>query len=342
MMKKEELFDEIQITAENLGMEECKARELVACIALMMKDCDIVLQEQTTDLVVSDIAKDDVMVQKFLMSRKVKGCTDSTIEEYTHNIKRVRRRIQKTFKEMTVDDIRWYVSIREFQDKVSRVTIKGELRAMSSLMEFLSIEGYIQGNTVRKFGDYKIPKIIKKAFTEYEIEKMRGVIKTKKESALFEMLLSTGCRVSELAGIRKDEINGNKILVHGKGQKDRIVRINTRAKIALEDYMANKCEESKLSPWLFPKEEYKYVCHYPEEHMDPCSVEGAIRKIGKRVGVHAHPHKFRRTCATFALRRGMDIVYVGKMLGHENITTTQIYLELNEDEMDYQHKKYVM
>lgn len=342
MMKKEELFDEIQITAENLGMEECKARELVARIALTMKDYDIVLQNQTTDLVVSDIAKDDVMVQKFLMSRKVKGCTDRTIEEYTFNIRRVRRRIQKTLKEMTVDDIRWYVSIREFQDKVSRATIKGELRAMSSLMEFLSIEGYIRGNPVRKFGDYKIPKKIKKAFTEYEIEKMRGVIKTKKEAAIFEMLLSTGCRVTELSGIRKDEINGNKILVHGKGQKDRIVRINTRAKIALEDYMANKCEESKLSPWLFPKREYTHICETPEEHMDPCSIEGAIRKIGKRVGVHAHPHKFRRTCATFALRRGMDIIYVAKMLGHENITTTQIYLELNEEEMDYQHKKYVM
>ncbi len=107
MMKKEELFDEIQITAENLGMEECKARELVARIALTMKDYDIVLQNQTTDLVVSDIAQDDVMVQKFLMSRKVKGCTDRTIEEYTFNIRRVRRRMQKTLKEMTVDDIRW-------------------------------------------------------------------------------------------------------------------------------------------------------------------------------------------------------------------------------------------
>lgn len=342
MMKKEELFDEIQITAENLGLEECKAKELVARIALAMKDYDLVLQEQTTDLVVSDLDKDNVMVQKFLMSRKVKGCTDRTIEQYTLNIRRVRRRIQKTLKEMTVDDIRWYVSIREFQDKVSRTAIKNELRAMSSLMEFLSIEGYIQGNTVRKFGDYKIPKKIKKAFTEYEIEKMRGAIETKKEAAIFEMLLSTGCRISELAGIRKDEINGNKILVHGKGQKDRIVRINTRAKIALEDYMANKCEESKMSPWLFPKREYKYICVTPEEHMDQCSMEGTIRKIGKRVGVHAHPHKFRRTCATFALRRGMDIIYVGKMLGHENITTTQIYLELNEEEMDYQHRKYAL
>lgn len=342
MMKKEELFDEIQITAENLGMEECKARELVARIALTMKDYDIVLQNQTTDLVVSDIAQDDVMVQKFLMSRKVKGCTDRTIKFYIDSIRRTRRRIQKPLKEITVDDIRWYSSIREFQDKVARVTIQNELHAMSSLMEFLSADGYIQGNPVKKFGEYKIPKKMKKAFTEYEIEKMRGVIETKKEAAFFEILLSTGCRVSELAGIRKDEIRGDKILVHGKGQKDRNVIMNTRAKIALEDYMANKCEESKLSPWLFPKREYTHICETPEEHMDPRSIEVVIRKIGERVGVHAHPHKFRRTCATFALRRGMDIIYVAKMLGHENITTTQIYLELNEEEMDYQHKKYVM
>ena len=342
MMKKEELFDEIQITAENLGMEECKARELAARIALTMKDYDIELQEQTTDLVVSNLDKDNVMVQKFLMSRKVKGCTDRTIKFYIGSIRRMRRRIQKPLKEITVDDIRWYSSIREFQDKVARVTIQNELHAMSSLMEFLSADGYIQGNPVKKFGEYKIPKKMKKAFTEYEIEKMRGVIETKKEAAFFEILLSTGCRVSELAGIRKDEIRGDKILVHGKGQKDRNVIMNTRAKIALEDYMASKCEESKMSPWLFPKEEHKYVCKYPEEHTSTSTIEEAIRRIGKKVGVQAHPHKFRRTCATFALRRGMDIIYVGKMLGHENITTTQIYLELNEEEMDYQHKKYVM
>lgn len=342
MMKKEELFDEIQITAENLGMEECKARELVARIALTMKDYAIVLQEQTTDLVVSDLDKDNVMIQKFLMSRKIKGCTDRTIKFYIGSIRRTRRRIQKPLKEITVDDIRWYSSIREFQDKVSRVTIQNELHAMSSLMEFLSADGYIQGNPIKKFGEYKIPKKMKKAFTEYEIEKMRGVIETKKEAALFEILLSTGCRVSELAGIRKDEIRGDKILVHGKGQKDRNVIMNTRAMIALEDYMASQCEESKMSPWLFPKREYKHTCKTPEEHATTSSIEQAITEIGKKVGVQAHPHKFRRTCATFALRRGMDIIYVAKMLGHENITTTQIYLELNEEEMDYQHRKYVM
>lgn len=342
MLTKEDLLEEIQIEAEKIGLERSKAYELSAHIALKIKDYDIVLQEQTTDLVVSDLNEDEWMIQKFLMSRKIKGCTERTLKLYSGNINTARRKIQKKLKEITVDDIRWYVSIREFKDKVSRVTVKNELRSMSSLMEFLSNEGYVTGNVIKKFGDYKIPKTIKKAFTEYEIEKMRSAIKTKKEAAIFELLLSTGCRVTELVNIRKEEIEGDRILVHGKGQKDRYVRMNVKAKMALDEYRASKCEVAKLSPWLFPKKEYKNSCEFPEGHMGACSVEAMIRELGQKVGVKAHPHKFRRTCATFALRRGMDITYVSKMLGHSEIGTTQIYLELNEDEMDYQHKKYVI
>lgn len=64
---------------------------------------------------------------------------------------------------------------------------------------------------------------------------------------------------------------------------------------------------------------------------------------GKRAGVEgAHPHRFRRTCATFALQRGMPIELVSKMLGHEQLTTTQIYLDLNENDLALAHKKYVV
>ena len=67
-----------------------------------------------------------------------------------------------------------------------------------------------------------------------------------------------------------------------------------------------------------------------------------IRKIGERAGVKAHPHKFRRTCATFALRRGMPIEQVSKMLGHESVETTQIYLDLSEQDLKAAHKKFVI
>ena len=82
---------------------------------------------------------------------------------------------------------------------------------------------------------------------------------------------------------------------------------------------------------------------YEEGHMDKASVEDLGRRLGKRVGVTGvHPHRFRRTCATMALKRGMPIEPVSKMLGHEQRTTTQIYLDLNERDLEIAHEKYVL
>ncbi len=68
-----------------------------------------------------------------------------------------------------------------------------------------------------------------------------------------------------------------------------------------------------------------------------------LRKLAPKAGVErANPHKFRRTCATMALRRGMPVEQVSKMLGHENIQTTQIYLDLTEEELAQAHKKFVI
>ena len=77
--------------------------------------------------------------------------------------------------------------------------------------------------------------------------------------------------------------------------------------------------------------------------IDAGTVEAIIRKLGKRVGVkNCHPHRFRRTGATLALRSGMPITTVQKLLGHNNIETTQIYLDISDDELEQAHKKYVI
>ena len=78
-------------------------------------------------------------------------------------------------------------------------------------------------------------------------------------------------------------------------------------------------------------------------HTDKSSIEASLRKIGRRAQVeNVHPHRFRRTCATMALRRGMPIEQVSMMLGHEQISTTQIYLDIDETDLKQAHKKYVI
>jgi integrase/recombinase XerD len=229
----------------------------------------------------------------------------------------------------------------ELKRNVSRTSCKNRLRMLSSYYEFLQDEGVICANPVKKFGDYKLAKRQKEAFSEMELEKIRRAIKTKKEKAILELLLSTGCRVSELVGIKKQEIKGEEILVHGKGQKDRIVIMNARARLAVDEYIDSQGETARNSKWLFPAKEYIEACKNPEDHMKKGAVELMCRKWGEQIGVKAYPHKFRRTCATMALRHGMDLIYVSKMLGHESTETTQIYLDLEVETMKEQHRKYV-
>lgn len=172
-----------------------------------------------------------------------------------------------------------------------------------------------------------------------------------------ELLLSTGCRVSEICQILLTDIDGNQILVHGKGQKDRYVYLNARAMYALGKYMELR---EDASPYLFPRRisvadskgkkgmnpgdwwQHAELVK-ADEYMDQSTVESMTRKIARRAGVErANPHKFRRTCATMALRRGMPIEQVSKMLGHEDISTTQIYLDLNESDLRIAHERFVV
>ena len=131
--------------------------------------------------------------------------------------------------------------------------------------------------------------------------------------------------------------------------------MNATAILALEAYIKDLPEIK--NPYLFPKMNmarglkkgiprgngYLIAENYEEGHMDKASVEDLVRRIGKRVEVAGvHPHRFRRTCATMALKRGMPIEQVSKMLGHEQLTTTQIYLDLSERDLEIAHEKYVL
>ena len=90
-----------------------------------------------------------------------------------------------------------------------------------------------------------------------------------------------------------------------------------------------------------PKDWWKVPNLVGDNHIDKGTIESAIRKVGRKPGIEkAHAHRFRRTGATFALRRGMPIEQVSKLLGHESIETTQIYLDISENELEQSHKKY--
>lgn len=357
---RDKLLDEIMMILMAAGFDT----DLVKSRLIMLLN-DYEVESRKTEIIVAD--ENDVVkyMRLFLISKRVAGRTDRTIKQYKDTLNRFFREVPKSPVEITSDDIKLYLATKEVRDKASKVYLKDILRVISSFYQWMVKEEYIIKNPMNKVDEIKTPKVKKIAFTEAEIEQMRFEIGDDvRLMCMFEMLLSTWCRVSELAQMKRKEISEDRetVLVHGKGNKDRICYINARAKICLQryleerkdnneylfpncrlkvtgekNYIAVECKKAKVSP----KDWWKVKELISTGHIDKSSIGALVRKLGIRAGVeNVHPHRFRRTGATFALRRGMPIEQVSKLLGHESIETTQIYLDISEQDIALAHKKY--
>jgi site-specific recombinase XerD len=348
---KETIINEIVRTLHEMGIDTDGVTER---LYLIFKDVEVSKAE--TALAVRDDMQNETLLRQFLAAKAVKGCTKNTIRAYGNTLRYIFKRFSKTVTAWTPEDIRVYTAYRLTQDHISKSFANTEIRFLRTFFAWLQNEEIIQRNPMNKIDSVKMQKIKKKAFTDIEVEKIREACRTPMETAMIETFLSTGCRVSEVAAIQIAEINDDKVLVHGKGNKDRVVYLNAKSQIAIAKYLS---ERSDTNPYLFPagvwinynskRENAQNPFWYQNPELvgegirDKSSFGAILRRIGKKAGVeNVHPHRFRRTCATMALRRGMPLELVSKMLGHEQIATTQIYLDLSEHELEEAHKKYVV
>lgn len=154
-----------------------------------------------------------------------------------------------------------------------------------------------------------------------------------------EFLYSTGCRVSEMSAVKKKDINwlDNSVRLFGKGKKHRLSFINAKAEVAIKNYLNSRKDDSEF---LFVSE------RAPHGQLSKDAYEKIIRNIVKRTpevqGKHITPHTLRHTMATTALRGGMPITDISKLLGHEKIDTTMIYAKTSTEEIREGHKRFVI
>ena len=121
--------------------------------------------------------------------------------------------------------------------------------------------------------------------------------------------------------------------VYGKGDKERRVYFDAKAKIHLQNYLDSR---EDVNPALF------VTLDAPHERLQISGVEIRVRKLGRRLGLERiHPHKFRRTMATRAIDKGMPIEQVQKILGHSKIDTTMQYAIVNQTNVKISHQKFI-
>lgn len=332
--------------------------DIKAQITIILNDYEI--EQRKTEIILRDEDKNRKYIAMFLASKAAGGRTERTLKAYRNYLTRIMDVIGKNADEITADDIKLYIAKKLRVDNVSKVSADNERRALSSFYGWMLNNEYITRNPMNKVETMKYSKPKKKAFTDVEVELLRRACSSERELMIVEVLLSTWCRVSELCAIRIDEIEGDKITVHGKGEKDRTVFLNAKAQIAIQQYL-NKRKDN--NPYLLPrasvvgsasaftkgrkKAEMNKWYEDPEmvDPTEPCdkgTVECIVRTLGKRAEIkNVHPHRFRRTGATFAMRAGMPFMTVSKLLGHANIAVTQVYLDINDEDLESEHGKYV-
>lgn len=259
---------------------------------------------------------------------------------YKQILKKSLETIGKHLKDITADDIRAYLTTARLKGS-SNVTLNNERRVLSSFFTWCHDEEFLPRNIMKRVDKIKVEKKVKKPFTEEEMERLRTFAKTDRDKAIIEFLYSTGCRVSEMVALNRDDIDydSREVTVLGKGNKQRKVFLSYRCIAALQIYQSKRLDKD---PALFVSTPSNRFPHRDSQRLLASGVEIMIRTTGKRAGIDkAHPHRIRRTAATFALRRGMPIEQVSKMLGHEDLKTTTIYANSTLDEVKASHDKFI-
>lgn len=273
-------------------------------------------------------------LNRFLLEKGSAGLSDKTIANYKLTVGMFLGHHNKPIGEYTDEDIICYLEIYRRLRKVSFSRIKNMQSALSSFFTWLYKRKYIAANPAAQLDSIKVPKKIKHPFTAEELEVLRLHCEQLRDMAILETLYSTAVRVSELAGLNKDDVSfeDKDVTVTGKGNKQRETYMNASMGVYLRLYLESRTDSNEA---LFVS------LKAPHERLGKNGIEAILKRIGKAAGVqNVHPHRFRRTAATNLLERGMPIEQVGKLLGHVKLDTTQIYCTISQESVKASHQKY--
>lgn len=229
--------------------------------------------------------------------------------------------------------LRKYLAILKEKRLVNR-TIGRRLSSLRSFFKFLTREGYIKINPILVLSSPKLDKHLPSFLTEEETSKLIEAAFAKDEKderglrdrAILETFYSTGMRISELVGLSLENIDfiGGVVKVLGKGRKERIVPIGDMAINAIRKYLDKRKKQSEA---IFLNKNGKRITTRGVRNI----VEKYIHLAGIRKGISAHT--LRHSFATHLLNRGADLRTVQELLGHANLSTTQIYTHLTTEKL---------
>ena len=225
--------------------------------------------------------------------------------------------------------------------KMAATSINRFIAAVRTFFAYCKKFQYIPKNPAIELKTVRIPKKIPRFLTANEMNslcnqpELKELLWTSRDCAIFEMLYSSGCRVSELANLRfSDFMEGfTKAIVKGKGNKDRVVYFAKEAQAALKIYLDDRkkiLQEKKV------ENEPEYILiNQKGNRLSAAGIRWIVSRYSGVEGTNHHisPHAFRHTFATQLLSNGADVRAVQELLGHSSISTTQRYTHITTEKL---------
>lgn len=301
---------------------------------LVIKTRGLVLQEERTELVISERHWEKAL-RLYLASKRLENCSEGTLENYGRCIRMLMQALNKRLPEITTNDLRYYLALYQERRQISLSYLETLRHYISSFFSWLNDEGYINRNPARRLKRVKVPQKIRKPYTAEEREHLRCLAQTERDLALMEVLYSTAGRIGEVLALNRSDVDfiGREVVVYGqKGKKEREVCLTEEAAYHLRKYLAGRRDDN---PALFVS------LRAPYERLSTKAVQAMLRKLGRAAGIHAHPHKFRRTLLTDASARGMSLQELQVYAGHAKPETTMIYVTVRADEVKASFRRLV-
>lgn len=212
------------------------------------------------------------------------------------------------------------------QERFRPKTVHGIATDLRAFFRFHEAEGNLERNPMARVPMPKLDKTILPAYTSTEVELLLKATSGRdqlaiRNRALILVLLDSGVRVSELAAMKVGDVDSKNgtFKVLGKGSKERMCRVSAPTLKALHKYSRMRRGKTGDPLWIGTR-----------GALTRNGIGEILDGIGKGVGVHAHPHKFRRTCAITMLRAGADLFSVQRLLGHSDLTVLRRYLDQTE------------
>jgi integrase/recombinase XerD len=264
------------------------------------------------------------IVEEFLSMLQLRGCSSNTVNGYRLDLNQFFKVLNKKFDEIDFKDVNPY-----FRTMVGKKSIRTIARKMASVRSFYAWcvdEDYVKEDPSRKLKSPKMPKRIPKYLTEEEIEQLISAMNSFRDKTVVVFLYTTGLRISEMHALNKDDMDWQTktVKVLGKGNKERIVPFNERAKNMLLEYLETRDDDN---PALFVEKN--------NLRLSKRSVQKSIKAAGIRAGIKkpVTPHKMRHSYGSHLIQEGIQLQTVSNLMGHSSTNVTEIYAWLSKKQV---------